>query len=163
MGLFHKMESGRKDIWFNQHILNIIRQKYIRTHQCHGSNFYFLAALYCSLLEFTALIAIPHTSSLQEGSKSKTGAIKCCKEIKITAHLNERRKQSPTQYSVIFLSRSRILEHITNDFLFFQLALLYVIVVDRTSLKKSVDFVRLLLFSTLTQCSFVSNTQRKSL
>ena len=36
--------------------------------------------------------------------------------------------------------------NLLQGFLFFQPALLYVIVVKRTSLKKSVDFVRLLLF-----------------
>ena len=56
-----------------------------------GSNFYFFAALRCSHLEFNAFIAIPWTSGCKQGIKSKAGAIKCCKEIKVTAPRNEKR------------------------------------------------------------------------
>ena len=45
------------------------------------SNFVFFAALYCSCLGFTALLA----RDCNRGNKFQKGAMKCCKENKITA------------------------------------------------------------------------------
>ena len=53
------------------------------------NNEFFLAALRCSLLEFNALIAIPVHRACKQGIKFKAGALKCCKEIQITAPPNE--------------------------------------------------------------------------
>ena len=47
--------------------------------------FIFFAALYCSCLGFNALLALTTKEGGNKGIKSKKGAIKCCKEIKITA------------------------------------------------------------------------------
>ena len=51
--------------------------------------FYFLAALNCSLLGFNAFIASLLCQKGMQGIKSKAVAIKCCKEMQITAPPNE--------------------------------------------------------------------------
>ena len=57
-------------------------------------NFLVFTALYWSLLGFNAFIASLLCREGKQGVKSKAGAIKCCKEIKITAPPNEWRNVS---------------------------------------------------------------------
>ena len=67
----------------------------------------FFAAFYCFLFEFNAHIAIPSISGLQAGSKA--GALKCGKEIKVTAPPNKWRNnpfcqvESPAPKAYIIL------------------------------------------------------------
>ena len=48
-----------------------------------------VAALYCSCLDFNALLALPAKEGGNKGIKFKKGAVNCCKERKITAPANE--------------------------------------------------------------------------
>ena len=47
------------------------------------SNFVFFGALYCSCLGFNTLLALLTKEGGNTGIKSKKGAMKCCKALKV--------------------------------------------------------------------------------
>ena len=91
-----------------------------------GNNFCFIAAIKCSFLGVNALIAIPQpmASGLQTaGIYFNVGAIKCCRETKITTPPNERHN-IPLNFvfQVIFF----LLKNYTTSMQYFQTMPMYI-------------------------------------